>query len=98
MKPDKMLGLHSLLFFSIQALCRITQHSANLFQGVIDKVGLPSVLESLGVHIGRVQQAMLTMLTATLSEGAHLNRLIQDKVRLNSLIHLFLWRIVWETL
>ncbi len=53
----------------------------SIFQGVIDKIGLPSVLETLGVHISRVQQAMLTMLAATLNEGSHLHRLIQDKVR-----------------
>ncbi|KAJ8354205.1 hypothetical protein SKAU_G00217720 [Synaphobranchus kaupii] len=64
---------------AISALCRITRHSASAFQSVIDKVGLPAILSSLGSGIGRVQQHMLTMFAAMLSSGAHLQRLVQEK-------------------
>ncbi|XP_070570281.1 serine/threonine-protein kinase ULK4-like isoform X2 [Ptychodera flava] len=61
------------------ALSRITRHSASIFQSVIDKVGLPSSLEALGVSISRVQQAVVTMFAALLSEGTHLQKFLQDK-------------------
>ncbi|KAL7887372.1 hypothetical protein AOLI_G00050930 [Acnodon oligacanthus] len=64
---------------AMSALCRITRHSAGAFQSVIDKVGLPSILNCLVSGISRVQQHMLTMFAAMLASGAHLNRLVQDK-------------------
>ncbi|MBN3325920.1 ULK4 kinase, partial [Atractosteus spatula] len=69
----------SLRVTAISALCRITRHSASAFQSVIDKVGLPAVLSSLVSGISRVQQYMLTMFTAMLSSGVHLQRLVQEK-------------------
>lgn len=58
----------------------MTKHSATIFQGVIEKVGLPAVLEGLAVNIPRVQQAIVTMFAWILTEGAHLQRLVSDKV------------------
>lgn len=64
---------------AISALCRLAKHSAAIFQGVIEKVGLPAVLEGLAVNIPRVQQAIVTMFAWILTEGAHLQRLVHDK-------------------
>ncbi|XP_038077861.1 serine/threonine-protein kinase ULK4-like [Patiria miniata] len=64
---------------AISALCRLTRQSVAIFQSVIDKVGLPNVLEALSVNITKVQQALVTMFAALLTEGSHLQRLVQDK-------------------
>ncbi|XP_063263278.1 serine/threonine-protein kinase ULK4 isoform X2 [Prinia subflava] len=63
----------------ISALCRITRSSPNAFQSVIEKVGLTAVLNSLANGICKIQQYMLTMFSAMLSCGIHLQRLIQEK-------------------
>lgn len=65
---------------SPQALCRVTRHSPSAFQSVIEKVGLASVTTALASAICRVQQYLLTLFTAMLSCGIHLQRLIQEKV------------------
>ena len=59
----------------------MTRQSVAIFQSVIDKVGLPNILEALAVNITKVQQALVTMFAALLTEGSHLQRLIHDKVR-----------------
>ncbi|XP_077997486.1 serine/threonine-protein kinase ULK4-like [Glandiceps talaboti] len=69
----------SLKITAISALSRITRHSASIFQSVIDKVGLPNALEALVVSISKVQQAVITMFAAMLSEGTHLQKFLQDK-------------------
>lgn len=68
------------VLLSLQALCRITRHSPTAFQNVIEKVGLTSVINSLASAICKVQQYMLTLFSAMLSCGIHLQRLIQEKV------------------
>ncbi|XP_066547660.1 serine/threonine-protein kinase ULK4 isoform X2 [Amia ocellicauda] len=55
-----------------EALCRITRHSASAFHSMIDQVGLPAILNSLVCGISRVQQHMLTMFSAVLASGVHL--------------------------
>uniref|UniRef100_A0A8C3GEP7 Unc-51 like kinase 4 n=1 Tax=Cairina moschata TaxID=8855 RepID=A0A8C3GEP7_CAIMO len=69
----------SLKITAISALCRITRCSPNAFQSVIEKVGLTAVLNSLATGICKIQQYMLTMFSAMLSCGIHLQRLIQEK-------------------
>uniref|UniRef100_A0A8C9R016 Unc-51 like kinase 4 n=1 Tax=Scleropages formosus TaxID=113540 RepID=A0A8C9R016_SCLFO len=69
----------SLRVTAISALCRVTRHSATAFQSVIDKVGLPAILDCLASGINRVQQYLLTMFAAILSHGANVQRLIQDR-------------------
>ncbi|XP_006823231.1 serine/threonine-protein kinase ULK4-like [Saccoglossus kowalevskii] len=69
----------SLKITAISALSRITRHSAAIFQSVIDKVGLPAALDSLGVSISRVQQAIVAMIAYMLVEGTHLQKFLQDK-------------------
>ncbi|XP_030368565.1 serine/threonine-protein kinase ULK4 isoform X1 [Strigops habroptila] len=69
----------SLKITAVSALCRITRHSPNAFQSVIEKVGLTAVLNSLANGICKIQQYMLTMFLAMLSCGIHLQRLIQEK-------------------
>ncbi|GAB1294830.1 Serine/threonine-protein kinase ULK4 [Apodemus speciosus] len=64
---------------AISALCRITRQSPTAFQNVIEKVGLNAVISSLASAICKVQQYMLTLFTAMLSCGIHLQRLIQEK-------------------
>lgn len=68
------------VLLSPQALCRITRHSPAAFQNVIEKVGLNSVMNSLASAVCKVQQSLLTLFTALLSCGVHLQRLIQEKV------------------
>ncbi|XP_030856242.1 serine/threonine-protein kinase ULK4 [Strongylocentrotus purpuratus] len=64
---------------AISALCRICRHSFGIFQSILDKVGLPKVLEGLAVNISRVQQALVTMFGHLLTEGSHVQRTTQDK-------------------
>ncbi|XP_040850226.1 serine/threonine-protein kinase ULK4 isoform X1 [Ochotona curzoniae] len=78
----------SLRITAISALCRITRHSPTAFQNVIEKVGLNSVISCLASAICRVQQYMLTLFTAMLSCGIHLQRLIQEKDFVSTVIHL----------
>lgn len=68
------------VLLSLQALCRLTRHSPTAFQNVIEKVGLTSVINSLASAICKIQQYLLTLFTAMLSCGIHLQRLIQEKV------------------
>uniref|UniRef100_A0A452T5R4 Serine/threonine-protein kinase ULK4 n=1 Tax=Ursus maritimus TaxID=29073 RepID=A0A452T5R4_URSMA len=78
----------SLRITAISALCRITRHSPTAFQNVIEKVGLNSVINSLASAICKVQQYMLTLFTAMLSCGIHLQRLIQEKDFVSTIIRL----------
>ncbi|XP_023384798.1 serine/threonine-protein kinase ULK4 [Pteropus vampyrus] len=78
----------SLRITAISALCRITRHSPTAFQNVIEKVGLNSVINSLASAICKVQQYMLTLFTAMLSRGIHLQRLIQEKDFVSTIIRL----------
>ncbi|XP_062056103.1 serine/threonine-protein kinase ULK4 isoform X2 [Lepus europaeus] len=78
----------SLRITAISALCRITRHSPAAFQNVIEKVGLNSVIGCLASAICRVQQYMLTLFTAMLSCGIHLQRLIQEKDFVSTIIRL----------
>uniref|UniRef100_A0A7M4EMY9 Unc-51 like kinase 4 n=1 Tax=Crocodylus porosus TaxID=8502 RepID=A0A7M4EMY9_CROPO len=71
------------------AACRITRHSPSAFQSVIEKVGLTAVLNSLATGICKVQQYILTMFAAMLSCGIHLQRLIQEKDFVTTVIRLF---------
>ncbi|MFT7816111.1 serine/threonine-protein kinase ULK4 isoform X3 [Arapaima gigas] len=64
---------------AISALCRVTRHSTAAFQSVIDKVGLPGILDCLVSGVSRVQQCLLTMFAGILSHGANVQRLIQDR-------------------
>ncbi|XP_037382690.1 serine/threonine-protein kinase ULK4 isoform X2 [Talpa occidentalis] len=78
----------SLRITAISALCRITRHSPTAFQNVIEKVGLNSVINSLASAICKVQQYMLTLFSAMLSCGIHLQRLIQEKDFISTIIRL----------
>lgn len=73
-------NLKNKIFLFLQALCRITKHNVSIFQSVIDKVGLSHILDALVVGINRVQQAIVTMFAQLIASGAHLSRLMQDKV------------------
>ncbi|XP_066484015.1 serine/threonine-protein kinase ULK4 isoform X2 [Tiliqua scincoides] len=79
----------SLRITAISALCKITRHSPSAFQSVIEKVGLPAVINSLATGICKVQQYMMTMFSAMLSCGIHLQRLIQEKDFVTTVIRLF---------
>ncbi|XP_074981777.1 serine/threonine-protein kinase ULK4 isoform X3 [Caretta caretta] len=79
----------SLRITAILALCRITHHSPSAFQSVIEKVGLMAVVNSLANGICKVQQYMLTMFASMLSCGIHLQRLIQEKDFVTTIIRLF---------
>ncbi|XP_025044811.2 serine/threonine-protein kinase ULK4 isoform X3 [Pelodiscus sinensis] len=79
----------SLRITAISALCRITRHSPSAFQSVIEKVGLMAVVNSLATGICKVQQYMLTMFASMLSCGVHLQRLIQEKDFVTTIIRLF---------
>ncbi|XP_067416937.1 serine/threonine-protein kinase ULK4 isoform X2 [Emydura macquarii macquarii] len=81
--------IDSLRITAISALCRITRHSPSAFQSVIEKVGLMAVVNSLATGICKVQQYMLTMFASMLSCGIHLQRLIQEKDFVTTIIRLF---------
>ncbi|XP_061443577.1 serine/threonine-protein kinase ULK4 isoform X2 [Rhineura floridana] len=81
--------IDSLRVTAVSALCKITRHSPSVFQSVIEKVGLTTVIHSLAVGICKVQQYMLTMFSAMLSCGIHLQRLIQEKDLVATVIRLF---------
>lgn len=72
---------------AISALCRLTGHSVALFQHVIDNAGLPTVLNNLASGITKVQQAIITMLAALVSKGAHTKRLIENKEFVHKMMH-----------
>ncbi|XP_049997430.1 serine/threonine-protein kinase ULK4 isoform X2 [Alexandromys fortis] len=78
----------SLRITAISALCRITRHSPTAFQNVMEKVGLNAVIGSLASAICKVQQYMLTLFAAMLSCGIHLQRLIQEKDFVSTIIRL----------
>ncbi|XP_060241026.1 serine/threonine-protein kinase ULK4 isoform X3 [Meriones unguiculatus] len=78
----------SLRITAISALCRITRQSPAIFQNVIEKVGLNAVISALASSICKVQQYMLTLFTAMLSCGIHLQRLIQEKDFVSTVIRL----------
>nr|XP_056713038.1 LOW QUALITY PROTEIN: serine/threonine-protein kinase ULK4 [Euleptes europaea] len=71
--------IDSLRITAISALCKITHHSPSAFQSVIEKVGLTAVINSLATGICKVQQYMMTMFSTLLSCGIHLQRLVQEK-------------------
>uniref|UniRef100_A0ABM5GPR7 Serine/threonine-protein kinase ULK4 isoform X2 n=1 Tax=Pogona vitticeps TaxID=103695 RepID=A0ABM5GPR7_9SAUR len=87
------LSLHSTVdsfrITTISALCKITHHSLSAFQSVIEKVGLTAVIHSLATGICKVQQYMMTMFSSMLSYGIHLQRLVQEKDFVTTVIRLF---------
>ncbi|KAK6166744.1 hypothetical protein SNE40_023371 [Patella caerulea] len=74
---------------AMSALCRIMWHNPQVFQSVIDTVGLTTVLTSLTLGISRVQQAVITMFGALIGSGVHINRFLQDKDFLQKIMRLF---------
>ncbi|XP_042673471.1 serine/threonine-protein kinase ULK4 isoform X3 [Centrocercus urophasianus] len=80
--------IDSLKITAVSALCRITRYSPSAFQSVIEKVGLTAVLNSLLTGICKIQQYLLTMFSAMLSCGIHLQRLIQEKEFMTTIIRL----------
>ncbi|XP_022419344.1 serine/threonine-protein kinase ULK4 isoform X3 [Delphinapterus leucas] len=80
--------IDSLRITAVSALCRVTRHSPTAFQNVIEKVGLTSVINTLASAICRVQQYLLTLFSAMLSCGIHLQRLIQEKDFVSTIIRL----------
>ncbi|XP_060103490.1 serine/threonine-protein kinase ULK4 [Heteronotia binoei] len=81
--------MDSLRITAISALCKITCHSPSAFQSVIEKVGLTAVINSLATGICKVQQYMMTMFSSMLSCGIHLQRLVQEKDFVITVIRLF---------
>lgn len=78
----------SLRITALSALCRLTRRNQQVFQSVIDTVGLTTIMSALSFGVTRIQQAIVTMFGALISSGTHLNRLIQDKDFLQRLIRL----------
>ena len=74
-----------------KALCRITKHNPNVFQSVIDTVGVTTILSTLSFGITRIQQAIVTMFGMLISSGTFISRLIQDKVSYNYEYHIKTW-------
>ncbi|XP_049638564.1 serine/threonine-protein kinase ULK4 [Suncus etruscus] len=81
-------SVDSLRITAISALCRITRHSPAAFQSIIEKVGLTAIINSLAPAICKVQQYILTLFAAMLSCGIHLQRLIQEKDFVSTIIRL----------
>ncbi|XP_062580885.1 serine/threonine-protein kinase ULK4-like isoform X2 [Saccostrea cucullata] len=78
----------SLRITALNALCRITHHHPQVFQSVIDTVGMTTILSALSFGITRIQQAIVTMFGALIASGQYLNRIVQDKDFLQKLIKL----------
>ncbi|XP_048734641.2 serine/threonine-protein kinase ULK4-like isoform X2 [Ostrea edulis] len=78
----------SLRITALSALCRITHHNPQVFQSVIDTVGMTTILSALSFGITRIQQSIVTMFGALIASGQHLNRMVQDKDFLQKLIRL----------
>jgi len=71
---------YKLLSF-FQALCRITKHNVGVFENVIEKVGLPNLLNTISsTSSSRIQQAYVTMLCEAVSRGQHRLKYLQHKV------------------
>ncbi|KAK3741685.1 hypothetical protein QZH41_009242, partial [Actinostola sp. cb2023] len=64
---------------AISALCRLTCHSVNVFQCVVEKAGFKTVLDAFSSGVSQVQQAILTMFAALLSSKPQAKRAIQEK-------------------
>ncbi|XP_071163636.1 serine/threonine-protein kinase ULK4-like isoform X2 [Mytilus edulis] len=78
----------SLRITAISALCRITRQNPNVFQSVIDTVGVTTILSTLSFGITRIQQAIVTMFGVLIASGSFINRLVQDKDFLQKLLRL----------
>ncbi|KAK3093040.1 hypothetical protein FSP39_010415 [Pinctada imbricata] len=78
----------SLRITALSALCRITRHNQQVFQSVIDTVGLTTILSALSFGITRIQQSIVTMFGALISSGQYANRMIQDKDFLQKILRL----------
>ncbi|GAB1605793.1 hypothetical protein Ahia01_000861600, partial [Argonauta hians] len=75
----KQTAIDSLQITVLLALCRITRLSVNVFQNVVDSVGVATLVHSCTAGIARIQQAVITMFGALLTEGLSVPRLLQDK-------------------
>ncbi|KAL5018665.1 hypothetical protein ScPMuIL_004387 [Solemya velum] len=84
----KHSNVDALRITALSALCRITKHNSQVFQSLIDTVGLSTVLAALSFGITRIQQAVITMVGALIGSGIHLNRMMQDKDFLQKIIRL----------
>lgn len=80
--------LDALRITALSALHRITKHNPQVFQSVIDTVGLSTLLSALSFGVTRIQQSIVTMFGALLLSGASLNRLTQDKEFLQKILRL----------
>ena len=64
-------------------MARLTKHNVSVFQSVIEKVGLPKILNTMQLQVTRIQQAIITMFACLItsdSSSARITRLLQDKV------------------
>ncbi|XP_053386677.1 serine/threonine-protein kinase ULK4-like isoform X1 [Mercenaria mercenaria] len=80
--------LDALRITALSALHRITRHNPQVFQSVIDTVGLSTLLSALSFGITKIQQSIVTMFGALIVSGASLNRLTQDKDFLQKILRL----------
>jgi serine/threonine-protein kinase ULK4 len=52
----------------------------NVFQNVLDKVGLPKVLTAMSLPVTKIQQGVITMFIRLMTSEARACRFLQDKV------------------
>ncbi len=73
--------------FCLQALVRLTKHNVQVFQSVIEKVGLTRMLSTMALPITRTQQAVVTAFALLVTSDARLSRLLDNKVKLPITFH-----------
>ncbi|KAF6031687.1 ULK4 [Bugula neritina] len=74
---------------ALSALCRITKHNVGVFENVIEKVGLPNLLNTISsTSSSRIQQAYVTMLCEAVSRGQHRLKYLQHKELFTTALHL----------
>ena len=64
----------------LQAMVRLTKQNVQVFQSVIEKVGLTKMLTTMALPITRTQQAVITAFATLITSEARLSRLLENKV------------------
>ena len=71
----------NLLYTVFQAMVRLTKQNVQVFQSVIEKVGLTKMLTTMALPITRTQQAVITAFATLITSDARLSRLLENKVK-----------------
>ena len=73
-------------------MVRLTKQNVQVFQSVIEKVGLTKMLTTMALPITRTQQAVITAFATLITSEARLSRLLENKVT-SVLVALIFWSL-----